>query len=55
MLFLAVKTLRDPSYAEVYDVVERPLQLAQTAAVLEVFFFMFKISFCYFTLMSSSC
>ncbi|KMZ70366.1 hydroxyacyl-CoA dehydratase [Zostera marina] len=36
VLFLAVKTLRDPSYAEVYDVVERPLQLAQTAAVLEI-------------------
>ena len=37
MLFLAVKTLKDSGHEHVYNAVEKPLQLAQTAAVLEVF------------------
>ncbi|MQL73851.1 hypothetical protein Taro_006211 [Colocasia esculenta] len=35
VLYFALKTLRESSYKEVYGAVERPLQLAQTAAVLE--------------------
>ena len=37
VLYFAVKTLRESSHEHVYDAVEKPLQLAQTAAVLEVF------------------
>ncbi|KAJ8771212.1 hypothetical protein K2173_026014 [Erythroxylum novogranatense] len=36
VLFLAIKTLRESGYEHVYDAVEKPLQLAQTAAVLEI-------------------
>ncbi|XP_010037618.2 very-long-chain (3R)-3-hydroxyacyl-CoA dehydratase PASTICCINO 2A [Eucalyptus grandis] len=36
VLFLAVKTLRESGHEHVYGAVERPLQLAQTAAVLEI-------------------
>ncbi|CAN1275216.1 Very-long-chain (3R)-3-hydroxyacyl-CoA dehydratase PASTICCINO 2A, partial [Linum perenne] len=36
VLFLAVKTLRESGYEHVYSAVEKPLHLAQTAAVLEV-------------------
>lgn len=36
VLFLAVKTLQDSGHEHVYIAVERPLQLAQTAAVLEI-------------------
>lgn len=36
MLFLAVKTLKDSGHEHVYNAVEKPLQLAQTAAVLEI-------------------
>ncbi|ONK68585.1 uncharacterized protein A4U43_C05F13630 [Asparagus officinalis] len=32
----SVKTLRQSSYREVYNAVEKPLQLAQTAAVMEI-------------------
>ncbi|KAM0953556.1 putative very-long-chain (3R)-3-hydroxyacyl-CoA dehydratase [Dioscorea sansibarensis] len=37
VLYFAVKTLRGSGYQAVYDAVEKPLQLAQTAAVLEIF------------------
>ncbi|KAI4370846.1 hypothetical protein MLD38_019149 [Melastoma candidum] len=36
VLVLAVKTLKESGHQDVYDAVERPLQLAQTAAVLEI-------------------
>ncbi|KAG6766690.1 hypothetical protein POTOM_027861 [Populus tomentosa] len=36
VLFLAVKTLKDSGHQHVYNAVEKPLQLAQTAAVLEI-------------------
>ncbi|KAJ0979452.1 hypothetical protein J5N97_014926 [Dioscorea zingiberensis] len=36
VLYFAVKTLRESGYGAVYDAVEKPLQLAQTAAVLEI-------------------
>ncbi|CAN1275207.1 Very-long-chain (3R)-3-hydroxyacyl-CoA dehydratase PASTICCINO 2 [Linum perenne] len=36
VLFLAVKTLRESGYEHVYSAVEKPLHLAQTAAVLEI-------------------
>ncbi|KAB1201911.1 Very-long-chain (3R)-3-hydroxyacyl-[acyl-carrier protein] dehydratase PASTICCINO 2 [Morella rubra] len=36
VLHLAVKTLREGGHEQVYKTVERPLQLAQTAAVLEI-------------------
>ncbi|XP_061948634.1 very-long-chain (3R)-3-hydroxyacyl-CoA dehydratase PASTICCINO 2 [Populus nigra] len=36
VLFLAVKTLKDSGHEHVYIAVEKPLQLAQTAAVLEI-------------------
>ncbi|XP_057541506.1 very-long-chain (3R)-3-hydroxyacyl-CoA dehydratase PASTICCINO 2 [Amaranthus tricolor] len=36
VLYFAVKTLRESSHEHVYDAVEKPLQLAQTAAVLEI-------------------
>ncbi|XP_050372853.1 very-long-chain (3R)-3-hydroxyacyl-CoA dehydratase PASTICCINO 2 [Argentina anserina] len=36
VLFLAVKTLRESGHEEVYNAVERPLQLAQSAAFLEI-------------------
>lgn len=36
VLFFALKTLKESSYTEVYAAVEKPLQLAQTAAVLEI-------------------
>ncbi|XP_021728184.1 very-long-chain (3R)-3-hydroxyacyl-CoA dehydratase PASTICCINO 2-like [Chenopodium quinoa] len=36
VLYFAVKTLRESSYEHVYDAVEKPLLLAQTAAVLEI-------------------
>ncbi|KAJ6678776.1 PTPLA DOMAIN PROTEIN [Salix viminalis] len=36
VLFLAVKTLKDSGHEHVYNAVEKPLQLAQTAAVLEI-------------------
>lgn len=34
--YLALKTLKESGYVHVYKSVEKPLQLAQTAAVLEV-------------------
>ncbi|XP_021858552.1 very-long-chain (3R)-3-hydroxyacyl-CoA dehydratase PASTICCINO 2 [Spinacia oleracea] len=37
VLYFAVKTLKESSYENVYDGVEKPLLLAQTAAVLEIF------------------
>lgn len=37
VLYYAVQTLRTSGYAAVYDAVEKPLQFAQTAAVLEIF------------------
>ncbi|CAM8888089.1 unnamed protein product [Rhodiola kirilowii] len=37
VLYFAVKTLRESGYEHVYTAVEKPLQLAQTAAVLEIF------------------
>ncbi|KAJ6799241.1 putative very-long-chain (3R)-3-hydroxyacyl-CoA dehydratase PASTICCINO 2A [Iris pallida] len=36
VLYFAVKTLKESGHTEVYDAVERPLLLAQTAAVLEI-------------------
>ncbi|XP_021897518.1 very-long-chain (3R)-3-hydroxyacyl-CoA dehydratase PASTICCINO 2-like [Carica papaya] len=36
VLFLALKTLKESGYEHVYDAVEKPLQFAQTAAVLEI-------------------
>lgn len=36
VLLLAVKTLKDSGHEHVYNAVEKPLQLAQTAAVLEI-------------------
>ncbi|KAK7835612.1 very-long-chain (3r)-3-hydroxyacyl-coa dehydratase pasticcino 2 [Quercus suber] len=36
VLYLAVKTVRESGHQHVYSAVERPLQLAQTAAILEV-------------------
>ncbi|KAK1291629.1 Very-long-chain (3R)-3-hydroxyacyl-[acyl-carrier protein] dehydratase PASTICCINO 2A [Acorus calamus] len=36
VLFLALKTLKESGHVAVYDAVERPLQLAQTAAVMEI-------------------
>uniref|UniRef100_A0A2N9IZV5 Very-long-chain (3R)-3-hydroxyacyl-CoA dehydratase n=1 Tax=Fagus sylvatica TaxID=28930 RepID=A0A2N9IZV5_FAGSY len=36
VLYLAVKTLRESGHEYVYSAVERPLQLAQTAAILEI-------------------
>ncbi|CAI0463815.1 unnamed protein product [Linum tenue] len=36
VLFLAVKTLKESGHEHVYSAVEKPLQLAQTAAILEV-------------------
>ncbi|KAK9670678.1 hypothetical protein RND81_13G217300 [Saponaria officinalis] len=36
VLYFAVKTLKESGHEHVYDAVERPLQLAQTAAFLEI-------------------
>ncbi|CAF1696923.1 unnamed protein product [Brassica napus] len=36
VLYFAVKTLKESGHENVYDAVEKPLQLAQTAAVLEI-------------------
>ncbi|KAK1274887.1 Very-long-chain (3R)-3-hydroxyacyl-[acyl-carrier protein] dehydratase PASTICCINO 2A [Acorus gramineus] len=36
VLYLALKTLMESGHVAVYDAVERPLQLAQTAAVMEI-------------------
>eukprot|EP00268_Persea_americana_P029170 TRINITY_DN2822_c0_g1_i1.p1 TRINITY_DN2822_c0_g1~~TRINITY_DN2822_c0_g1_i1.p1 ORF type:complete len:222 (-),score=24.75 TRINITY_DN2822_c0_g1_i1:387-1052(-) len=36
VLYLALKTLNESGHEKVYDAVERPLQLAQTAAVMEI-------------------
>ncbi|XP_044486315.1 very-long-chain (3R)-3-hydroxyacyl-CoA dehydratase PASTICCINO 2-like [Mangifera indica] len=36
VLYLAVKTLKDSGHENVYSAVEKPLQFAQTAAVLEI-------------------
>ncbi|KAJ4883084.1 Very-long-chain (3R)-3-hydroxyacyl-CoA dehydratase PASTICCINO 2 [Raphanus sativus] len=36
VLYFAVKTLKETGHENVYDAVEKPLQLAQTAAVLEI-------------------
>ncbi|XP_057967704.1 very-long-chain (3R)-3-hydroxyacyl-CoA dehydratase PASTICCINO 2A [Malania oleifera] len=36
VFYLAVRTLRESSHEHVYSAVEKPLQLAQTAAVLEI-------------------
>ncbi|KAA8546711.1 hypothetical protein F0562_003152 [Nyssa sinensis] len=36
VLYLALKTLKESGHEHVYDAVEKPLQLAQTAAVLEI-------------------
>lgn len=36
VLYLALKTLNESGHEDVYKAVERPLQLAQTAAVLEI-------------------
>ncbi|XP_062143696.1 very-long-chain (3R)-3-hydroxyacyl-CoA dehydratase PASTICCINO 2 [Alnus glutinosa] len=36
VLYLVVKTLRESGHEQVYNAVERPLLLAQTAAVLEI-------------------
>ncbi|XP_031478963.1 very-long-chain (3R)-3-hydroxyacyl-CoA dehydratase PASTICCINO 2A [Nymphaea colorata] len=36
VLYLAVRTLIESGHTEVYNAVEKPLQLAQTAAVLEI-------------------
>ncbi|RWW78673.1 hypothetical protein BHE74_00013114 [Ensete ventricosum] len=41
VLYFAVKALREGGPTTVYDSVERPLQLAQTAAVMEVLPFIF--------------
>lgn len=53
VLYFALKALRESGHAAVYDAVERPLQLAQTAAIMEVtrsqsrplFFRFFKFAF----------
>ncbi|WZZ22694.1 hypothetical protein YC2023_124081 [Brassica napus] len=37
VLYFAVKTLKETGHENVYEAVEKPLQLAQTAAVLEIF------------------
>ncbi|XP_010277495.1 PREDICTED: very-long-chain (3R)-3-hydroxyacyl-CoA dehydratase PASTICCINO 2A-like [Nelumbo nucifera] len=37
VLYFALKTLRESGHERVHDAVERPLQLAQTAAILEIF------------------
>ncbi|KAF6160603.1 hypothetical protein GIB67_019543 [Kingdonia uniflora] len=36
VLYFAVKTLKESGHQQVYDAVERPLQLAQSAAILEI-------------------
>ncbi|EOA19759.1 hypothetical protein CARUB_v10003916mg [Capsella rubella] len=36
VLYFAIKTLSETGYEDVYDAIEKPLQLAQTAAVLEI-------------------
>ncbi|KMT09269.1 hypothetical protein BVRB_6g133690 [Beta vulgaris subsp. vulgaris] len=36
VLYFAVKTLKESSYEHVYDAIEKPLLLAQTAAILEI-------------------
>ncbi|KAL5556555.1 hypothetical protein UlMin_038791 [Ulmus minor] len=36
VLYFAVKTLKESGHEQVYNAVERPLQFAQTAAVLEI-------------------
>ncbi|KAF8377380.1 hypothetical protein HHK36_030757 [Tetracentron sinense] len=36
VLYIALRTLKESGHEQVYDAVERPLQLAQTAAVLEI-------------------
>ncbi|CAH2073235.1 unnamed protein product [Thlaspi arvense] len=36
VLYFAVKTLKETGHENVYDAIEKPLQLAQTAAVLEI-------------------
>ncbi|CAN8236798.1 unnamed protein product [Cochlearia groenlandica] len=36
VLYLAIKTLKETGHEHVYDAVEKPLQLAQTAAILEI-------------------
>ena len=36
VLYLALKTLKESGHEHVYDAVEKPLLLAQSAAVLEV-------------------
>uniref|UniRef100_M1C659 very-long-chain (3R)-3-hydroxyacyl-CoA dehydratase n=1 Tax=Solanum tuberosum TaxID=4113 RepID=M1C659_SOLTU len=36
VFYLAVKTLKESGHEHVYDAVEKPLLLAQTAAILEV-------------------
>uniref|UniRef100_A0A7N2LZ21 Very-long-chain (3R)-3-hydroxyacyl-CoA dehydratase n=1 Tax=Quercus lobata TaxID=97700 RepID=A0A7N2LZ21_QUELO len=45
VLYLAVKTVRESGHQHVYSAVERPLQLAQTAAILEVLFYYFNYYF----------
>ncbi|XP_008784525.2 very-long-chain (3R)-3-hydroxyacyl-CoA dehydratase PASTICCINO 2A [Phoenix dactylifera] len=37
VLYFALKALKESGHTAVYDAVERPLQLAQTAAVMEIF------------------
>ncbi|CAN8299066.1 unnamed protein product [Cochlearia groenlandica] len=36
VLYIAIKTLKESGHENVYDAIEKPLQLAQTAAVLEI-------------------
>ncbi|CAL9229838.1 unnamed protein product [Arabidopsis halleri] len=36
VLYLAITTLKETGYENVYDAIKKPLQLAQTAAVLEI-------------------
>lgn len=36
VLYFALKTLKESGHQQVYDAIERPLQLAQTAAILEI-------------------
>ena len=43
--YLALKTLKESGYVQVYKSVEKPLQLAQTAAVLEVALFQLNRKF----------
>ncbi|KAH7290032.1 hypothetical protein KP509_30G029500 [Ceratopteris richardii] len=43
VLYWAVQTLRTSGYEAVYAAVERPLQFAQTAAILEIFHGMFGL------------